>query len=96
MAYKLKTEIGKAIYGQHQGVFLATKSTSRSRQDIEGHLNLSLERLSVKSIDLYQFHGINDFKALETVLIDPEADAAEVMQQAAQEAQAVLDEKLSE
>jgi multiple sugar transport system substrate-binding protein len=35
-------------------------------------------------------------KALETVLIDPEADVAEVMQQAAQEAQAVLDEKLSE
>jgi multiple sugar transport system substrate-binding protein len=35
-------------------------------------------------------------KALETVLIDPEADVAEVMQQAAQEAQAALDEKLSE
>jgi multiple sugar transport system substrate-binding protein len=35
-------------------------------------------------------------RALETVLIDPEADTAEVMQQAAQEAQAALDEKLSE
>jgi multiple sugar transport system substrate-binding protein len=35
-------------------------------------------------------------KALETVLIDPEADVAEVMQQAAQEAQAALDEKLSQ
>jgi hypothetical protein len=35
-------------------------------------------------------------KALETVLLDPEADVTTVMQQAAQEAQAALDEKLSE
>jgi ABC-type glycerol-3-phosphate transport system substrate-binding protein len=35
-------------------------------------------------------------KALETVLIDPDADVTEVMQAAAQEAQAALDEKLSE
>ncbi len=34
--------------------------------------------------------------ALETVLIDPDADVAEVMQVAAQEAQAALDEKLSQ
>jgi multiple sugar transport system substrate-binding protein len=34
--------------------------------------------------------------ALETVLIDPNADVAEVMKTAAQEAQAALDEKLSE
>jgi multiple sugar transport system substrate-binding protein len=34
--------------------------------------------------------------ALETVLIDPDADVAEVMQTAAQEAQAALDEKLSQ
>ena len=36
------------------------------------------------------------WKALETVLIDPEADAATVMQQAAQQAQTALDEKLAE
>jgi len=34
--------------------------------------------------------------ALETVLIDPNADVAQVMQAAAQEAQAALDEKLSQ
>jgi len=34
--------------------------------------------------------------ALETILLDPEADVATVMQQAAQEAQAALDELLSE
>ncbi len=33
---------------------------------------------------------------LETVLIDPDANVAEVMQRAAQEAQAALDEKLAE
>ena len=35
-------------------------------------------------------------KALETILLDPEADVTAVMQQAAQEAQAALDEQLSE
>jgi len=35
-------------------------------------------------------------KALETVLIDPTVNVAEVMQQAAQEAQTALDEKLSQ
>jgi hypothetical protein len=35
-------------------------------------------------------------KALETVLIDPAADVATVMQQAAQEAQTALDEKLAQ
>jgi multiple sugar transport system substrate-binding protein len=35
-------------------------------------------------------------KALETVLIDPDADVAEVMHTAAQEAQAALDEKLNQ
>jgi len=34
--------------------------------------------------------------ALETVLIDPDADVAQVMGAAAQEAQAALDEKLAE
>jgi hypothetical protein len=33
---------------------------------------------------------------LETVLIDPESDVATVMQHAAQEAQAALEEKLAE
>jgi hypothetical protein len=35
-------------------------------------------------------------KALETVLLDPEADVAAVMQQAAAEAQAALDDLLTE
>jgi len=60
--------IGKAISGRREGLFLATKSGSRSREGIESHLKLSLERLGVESIDLYQLHGVNDSAALDTVL----------------------------
>ena len=60
--------IGRAISGWPEPLFLATKSGSRSREGIESHLKLSLERLGVESIDLYQFHGVNDSTALDTVL----------------------------
>ncbi len=63
--------IGKAIKGKREGIFLATKSLTRTREDIEKHLKLSLERLGVDYLDLYQFHNISDAKALETVL-DPD------------------------
>ena len=62
--------IGKAISGQREGVILATKSTARTREKAERHLKLSLERLRVESIDLYQFHDVSDFKTLDMVL-DP-------------------------
>jgi len=63
--------IGKAIKGNREGIFLATKSLARTREDIEKHLKLSLERLGVDYIDLYQLHNVSDTKALETVL-DPD------------------------
>jgi predicted aldo/keto reductase-like oxidoreductase len=58
--------IGKAIKGRREGIFLATKSMGRTREDIEKHLQLSLERLGVDSIDLFQIHNISDAKTLET------------------------------
>ena len=60
--------IGKAISGQREGLILATKSLAQTRQEIEGHLKLSLERLGVESIDLYQFHNVSDANTLETIL----------------------------
>ena len=60
--------IGKAIKGRRQELFLATKSGARTREGIEENLKLSLERLGVDYIDLYQFHGVSDAKALEMVL----------------------------
>ena len=70
-AYTTSEEhIGKAISGRREGLILATKSQSRSRNGVERHLKLSLQNLGVESIDLYQFHGVNDFKDLDRVL-DP-------------------------
>ncbi|UCH50796.1 MAG: aldo/keto reductase [Chloroflexota bacterium] len=60
--------IGKAIAGRREEVVIATKSLSRKREGTEKHLNLSLERLNVKYIDLYQFHGISDEASLDMIL----------------------------
>jgi len=60
--------IGKAISGRRQELILATKSLSRSGEGVEKHLKLSLERLGVESIDLYQFHNVTDSNTLNTLL----------------------------
>lgn len=60
--------IGIAVRGQREKVLIATKSGARTREGVEGHLKLSLERLGTDYIDLYQFHGVSDAKALEQVL----------------------------
>ena len=68
-AYTTSEErIGKAIAGRREGLVLATKSLSRKREGVEKHLNLSLVRLNVKYIDLYQFHGVSDMASLDMVL----------------------------
>jgi len=60
--------IGKAISGRREGLILATKTHATTSEGVERDLALSLRRLCVESIDLYQFHGVSSFKALETVL----------------------------
>ena len=68
-AYTTSEErIGKAISERWQGLIIATKSTSRTSEGVESHLKLSLKRLGVESIDLYQFHGVDDSKTLNTIL----------------------------
>jgi len=69
--------IGKAIKGKREGLFLATKSQARNREDVEKHLKLSLQRLGVDYIDLYQFHNVSDTKTLKTML-DPNGPRAVV------------------
>lgn len=69
--------IGKAISGQRERPIIATKSGSRTREGVESHLKLSLEHLGVESIDLYQFHGVSEFKDLDIVL-DPNGPMAVV------------------
>jgi len=67
--------IGKAIKGKRDRLFISTKSGARTREDIEKHLKLSLERLQTSYIDLYQFHNVSDAKTLETIL-DPHGPRA--------------------
>ncbi|MFC1909033.1 aldo/keto reductase [Chloroflexota bacterium] len=68
-------QIGKAIAGRREGLTLATKSHSRTREGIENDLKLSLKRLGVEYIDIYQFHGVSDVQDMETVL-DPNGPMA--------------------
>ncbi len=65
-----EARIGKAIAGRREGLVIATKTQARTRAGVEEHLALSLERLQIDCIDLYQFHNVSDAKALEAVL-DP-------------------------
>ena len=72
-----EARIGKAIKGRRHEVIIATKSHARSREGVENDLELSLERLGVDDIDLYQFHGVSDSRSLEMVL-DPKGPMAVV------------------
>lgn len=72
--------IGKAIAGRREGLVLATKSTSRDPEKLAEHIDLSLERLGVDTIDLYQFHAVNNLDDLARVT-DPQGLMA-VMQEA--------------
>lgn len=60
--------IGKAIARKREDVIIATKTGARNTTDMEAHLNLSLKRLGVNYIDLYQFHGVSDSKHLDLIL----------------------------
>ena len=60
--------IGKAISGQREGLILATKSMSLTRDGVKSHLQQSLKQLGVESIDLYQFHNVSSFETLDTIL----------------------------
>ena len=62
--------IGKAVAGRRDKVIIATKTGGRTRDEVEKHLKLSLERLGTAYIDLYQFHGVNNAKQLDMVLED--------------------------
>lgn len=63
--------IGKAIAGRREGLILSTRTPSRTQDRVASNLNESLLRLGTDYIDLYHFHGVNDFDDLRTVL-DPE------------------------
>jgi predicted aldo/keto reductase-like oxidoreductase len=60
--------IGRAITGRRDGIILATKSAARDGAKAQEHLELSLRRLNVETIDLWQFHNVSSFEAYEQIL----------------------------
>jgi hypothetical protein len=60
--------IGLAIAGRREGLVLATKSPARDGETMAQHLALSLQRLGVTHIDLYQFHGVSSPEDYDKVL----------------------------
>lgn len=60
--------IGRAIRGRRERVILATKTGARDREGAREHLELSLARLGVDHIALYQFHGVNEFTSYQQIL----------------------------
>ena len=60
--------IGQAIAGRRTQVVLATKTPARDRATALEHLEQSLKRLQVETIDLWQLHNVSTFEALDQVL----------------------------
>jgi predicted aldo/keto reductase-like oxidoreductase len=63
--------IGKALAASGRRrdlVIIATKTAARDRATAQKHLELSLRRLNVETIDLWQLHNVSTFEAYEQVL----------------------------
>jgi len=68
-AYATSEErIGKAISGRREGLIIATKSMARDRATAQAHLELSLRRLDIEVIDLWQLHNVSSPEAYEQVM----------------------------
>ena len=59
--------IGRAIAGRREGLVLASKCPGRTVDMFQEQLALSMERLGVAHIDLYQFHGVSNREAYEQI-----------------------------
>ncbi len=60
--------LGPWMEKHHKEVFLACKTTERSKSKAWESLKRSLETLRVDYFDLYQFHGVNDLETLNVIL----------------------------
>ena len=78
-----EVRIGQAIQGRRDQVILATKTAARDCGQAREHLQLSLQRLGVDHIDLYQFHDVSDFSTYESILAP--GGAMEAFRQALEE-----------
>ena len=62
-----ETLLGPWMKGHHDEVFLGCKTLERTKTGAYESLNRSLDRLQVDYFDLFQFHGVNDIEALDTI-----------------------------
>lgn len=60
-------KLGAALSSVRNQVIIATKTTDRTREGAAEHLRLSLNRLSVDRIDLYQLHNVSSRAEMEAV-----------------------------
>jgi predicted aldo/keto reductase-like oxidoreductase len=60
--------IGKALQGRREQAIIATKTAARDKDTAREHLELSLKRLQVETIDLWQLHNVSTLDVYEQVL----------------------------
>ena len=62
-------KIGEAIKGmKREDIIIASKSPANDKKTFNEQLDLSLRRLGVDYIDIYQFHGINSAEKRDQIL----------------------------
>ena len=59
--------LGPALEPYRKGVFLACKTTKRSRNEARSELEQSLKNLRTDHFDLYQFHAVTTLEDVETI-----------------------------
>lgn len=60
--------LGDGLIGIRDKVFLATKSMSRTYDEMKKDISISLEKLKTDYIDLYQFHNVSKKDDFETIM----------------------------
>lgn len=59
--------IGPALYGKRDRVFLACKTTERTKAGSRAELERSLERMKTDHFDVYQLHGVTTTDDVEKI-----------------------------
>ncbi len=60
--------LGPALVGKRDKIFLACKTTMRTRKEAEQELHQSLRKLQTDHFDLYQLHAVNTKADVETAM----------------------------
>jgi predicted aldo/keto reductase-like oxidoreductase len=60
-------KLGPALEPYRKGVFLACKTTKRSRNESRAELEQSLKNLRTDHFDLYQFHAVTTLQDVDTI-----------------------------